>query len=415
MGTISKSELNEMIRTQLESVTGDISKNISDELKKVFDKPLGNKLSGTWPGDSDSEPKFKTGYAKKARELFGESSETKGFNSLGECLQAIRHNDFNKLQHLEKSTMTEGEGASGGFFLPSQFSNDVINLMLEQEICRPRCRVYSLKRGQGNSLTIPAVKDYDHSSDGIAGIKTYWKAEGATYTESTPTIRQISLKVNKLTCLVDVTEELLEDSAVSTENLLGGIFAQALGFEIDSNVLTNAGTGAGRPLSVTNGGSMINVAGEIGQVADSIQYENVCNMAMRILPSSFSRSIWLSSLSNIKQLLLLNMKIGTAGSHIQIFTEANGVWKILGRPVIFTEHCAVLGDAGNLKLVDLSRYAMLLKEGILVRSDSSLGFKKDVISFKASIRIDSSPLDNSVTTLKDSVTTVSPFIQLDSI
>jgi len=208
---------------------------------------------------------------------------------------------------------------------------------------------------------------------------------------------------------------LIADSAVNTQDLIGNLFAKALAFEIDSCVLTDAGTGAGNPLSITKGSNLITVSPESGQTADTIQYENVCNMVMRMTTSGFNNSIWLSSLSNLKQLLTLTVKLGTAGSWVKIFTEESGVWKILGRPVIFTEHCAVLGDAGNLKLLDLSRYAMLLKQDIIVRSDASLGFKSDTLSFKASIRIDGQPLDNKVLTLKDGVTTVSPFIQLDTI
>lgn len=418
MTQMSLNEIKDLVRNMvMETVgkeTSNIARNTAETLKPIFDnlsKAGPNKLAGGWPGDSDSEPKFKIGYAKKAKDLFGESSETKGFNSLGECLLAIKNNDFSKTQYLTKDMDTQ-TGSAGGFLLPQNFSNQIIDLMLENEIVRNRCKLYTIK--EGNNLIVPAVDDSDHS-DSLGGVKVYWTGEGKDYTESQAKIRQINLKVNKVTALVDTSEELLADSAVNTQDLIGNIFAKALSFEIDSCVLTDAGTGAGKPLSITNGSNLITVSGEIGQVADSIQYENVCNMVMRMTPSGFNNSIWLSSLSNLKQLLTLTVKLGTAGSWVKIFTEESGVWKILGRPVIFTEHCAVLGDAGNLKLLDLSRYAMLLKQDIIVRSDASLGFKSDTLSFKASIRIDGQPLDNKVLTLKDGVTTVSPFIQLDTI
>ena len=419
---MSLNEIKDLVRNMvMETVgkeTSNIARNTAETLKPIFDnlsKAGPNKLAGGWPGDSDSEPKIKIGYAKKAKELFGESSETKGkgFDSLGECLLAIKNNDYSKTQYLTKDMDTQ-TGSAGGFFIPEKYSNAVLDLMIEEEICRPRCRVYSLK-GEGNSMIIPAFDDYDHQNDSLSGVKTYFTQEGTDYTESDVAIRQISLKVNKMTCLVLATEELISDSSENVEQILGNLFAKSLAFKLDSCVLTDAGTGGGIPLSITKGSNLITVSGESGQTTDTITYENVCNMVMRMSPSGFSNSIWLSSLSNIKQLLLLNMKIGTAGSHIQIFTEANGVWKILGRPVIFTEHCAVLGDAGNLKLVDLSRYALLLKQGVSIRADTSLGFKSDKIYFKASLRLDGSPLDNKVLTLKDGVTTVSPFIQLDTI
>jgi hypothetical protein len=58
---------------------------------------------------------------------------------------------------------------------------------------------------------------------------------------------------------------------------------------------------------------------------------------------------------------------------------------------------------------------MLIREGISIKSDTSLGFKSDMISFKASLRIDGQPLDTSPTTLADGETTVSPYIKLATI
>ncbi|GAH89034.1 unnamed protein product, partial [marine sediment metagenome] len=207
----------------------------------------------------------------------------------------------------------------------------------------------------------------------------------------------------------------VEDSAVKTETLLSGIFAKALAFEIDNCVLTDAGTGAGKPLSFTNSDGAIEVSGESGQDVDTINVYNITNMIARIHPASFNKSIFLSSLSNLGELLRLNLPMGTAGTWYHAFDEVSGVWRLFSRPVIFTEHCAKLGDAGNLQLIDFSRYAMLIREGISVKSDTSLGFKSDMISFKASLRIDGQPLDISPTTLADGETTVSPYIKLAAI
>ncbi|MBA7489806.1 hypothetical protein ES702_00340 [subsurface metagenome] len=410
---MTESELREMIREEFNKVIGDtIDKSIRDSDLFKVEK---NKLMGTSFGfNGPGEERLGYGYNRKSKDLFGEGTRD-GFESLGEVLLAIKHNDHSKLQRLERD-MSTGVGEAGGFLLPSAFSNDIIDLMLEEELCRPRCKVYSLAKGKGNSLTIPAVNDYDHSTD-IAGIKVYWKSETGAYTESDNVkIRQLQLKLNKLTVLVDVSEELIEDSAIKTKDLLAGIFARALGFEIDSCVLSSAGTGAGKPLSIPNGNSSIEVSGEGEQDADTISLINVTNMIARIHPASFKKAIWISSLSNIGQLLRLNLPIGTGGSLYNAFNEQTGVWRLFGRPLEFTEHCPQLGEASTLQLLDLRRYAMLLRgDGISVRSDSSLGFKSDIVSFKASIRIDGQPIDNDTLTLKDGVTTVAPFIKLGEI
>ena len=410
---MTKTELKDLIREEFNKAIGDnVDKTIrnSDLFKVEKNKLLGTGYGFNGPGVE----KLGYGYNRKSKDLFGEGKKD-GFESLGEVLLAIKHNDQTKLQRLERDMSTE-VGESGGFLLPSAFSNEIIDLMLEEEICRKRCKVYSLAKGKGNTLTIPAVSDYDHSSD-IAGITTYWRGETSAYSESASVkIRQIQLKLNKLTVLVDVSEELIMDSAVKTNDLLSGIFARALGFEIDSCVLSTAGTGAGKPLSIPNGNSSIEVSGESEQEADTLTLTNVTNMIARIHPASFKKAFWLSSLSNIGQLLRLNLPIGTGGSLYNAFNEQSGIWRLFGRPLEFTEHCPQLGEASTLQLLDLRRYAMLVRgDGISVRSDSSLGFKSDLVSFKASIRIDGQPIDNSTTTLKDGVTTVAPFIKIAEI
>ncbi|MBA7557801.1 hypothetical protein ES705_50573 [subsurface metagenome] len=270
-----------------------------------LNEPKPNKMFGT-PANTPDKAVY--GYAKKAEDMFGEGVDN-GFSSLGEVLLAIKNNDHSKLQRLERD-MVEGTGETGGFLLPSQFSNEIIDMMIESEVCRPRCKTYSIAKNKGNSLTIPALSDYDHSSN-IAGVNTYWVGEGSAYTESTNVkIRQLVLKLNKLTCLVDVSEELVEDSAVKTETLLSSIFAKALAFEIDSTILTDAGTGAGKPLSFTNSNAVIEVAGETSQDVDTIEVKNITKMIMRIHPASFNRSIFLSSLSNLSELLTLGLPLG---------------------------------------------------------------------------------------------------------
>jgi len=386
-------------------------KPYQDAMFEKLNEVRPNKMLGMYD-ETDQQDKYSPGYSTKAKDLFGGSESDGGFDKLGDVLLGIKNNDFNISNRLEKDTMTTIEGGSGGFLLPSTFSNQIVDLMLEQEICRPKCRVYTLGKGKGKSLTIPAVDDYDHSSN-IGGISTYWKAEDTAYTDSDVNIRQIVLTANKLTVLTDVTEELLHDNAVSAERLIGSIFAKALAFEVD-NCILNSGTGAGQPLGIPQSGAVIEVAKETGQDADTLCLANVENMISRISPFSFPKSVWLTSLTCLPSLMHLNFPVGTGAVVYNVFSEAQNIWKLYGRELKFSEHMPVIGDSGTIQLIDFSRYAILLLQDMTVRSDSSLGFKSDKISFKASIRLDGSALDNDVLTPKKG-DTLSAFIKLGTV
>ena len=172
-------KVNEQMGEQLKESISKQLKPYQDAMFEKLNEPKPNKMFGT-PADTPDKAVY--GYAKKAEDMFGEGVDN-GFSSLGEVLLAIKNNDHSKLQRLERD-MVEGTGETGGFLLPSQFSNEIIDMMIEEEICRKRCKIYSIGAGKGNSLTIPALSDYDHSSN-IAGVNTYWTGEGSAYTEST--------------------------------------------------------------------------------------------------------------------------------------------------------------------------------------------------------------------------------------
>jgi len=297
--------------------------------------------------------------------------------------------------------------------LPTAYSNKLLDMTIEENISMAKSKIYNLGRGKGKSLTIPCVKDEDHSSN-VAGISVYWKQELADYTKSDFTVRQLKLEANKLTCLTECSLELLHDNAVNAEALIGSIFSKAMSFEIDSCVLTDSGTGSGKILSIPNSGAVIEIAKETGQDADSLCLANVENMISRVLPSSFSKSYWLTSLTCLPSLMHLNYPIGVSAVIYNVFSEVNNIWKLYGRPLLFSEHMPVIGDSGTIQLIDFQRYVFLILQDISIKSDTSLGFKSDKVAFKCSMRLDAQPMDTTPMTPKVG-DTLSAFIKLGTV
>ena len=399
MATITKIELREMIE---EAVKG------SEEFKALT-KLQPNKLAGHFGVDNEDTPNL--GNAKKAKDMFGEGID-QGFDRLGEVLLGISQGNSSITNRLEKDSSTL-VGESAGFLLPSAFSNNLIDMTIEENISMKKSKIYSLGRGKGKSLIIPCVKDEDHSSN-VGGISVYWTPELTDYTESDFKIRQLKLEGNKLTCYCEVSLELLHDSAINTENLISSIFAKAMSFEIDSCVLTDSGTGSGKLLSISNSNAVIEITKETEQDADTLVLANVENMISRILPSSFPKSYWLTSLTCLPSLMHLNYPVGTGAVIYNVFSEQNNTWKLYGRPLQFSEHMPVIGDAGTIQLIDFQRYVFLILQDISIKADTSLGFKSDKVAFKCSMRLDGQPMDNTPLTPKVG-STLSPFIKLGTV
>ena len=412
-----------MLVTELKEIINEqVEKGLRDGLGKAFsDSDLYKKWFEVKPnkflGSSEDTREFNTGSGKSYKALYGISKDTElsngGFDSLNDFLMAVNNRGVAPDRRLSKD-LEEGVGSAGGFLLPELFEASLMDLNLSEEIIRTRCKVYGIPRAKGNSISIPAYEDTAHQTS-IAGVIAYWKPEKGTLTSSTPTLRKVSMACNKLTCLSDSSNELIEDSAIPISEMIGYLMKSAIGFEFDKVCI--GGTGGGQPLGFRNSPAVITIEKESGQDADTIIYANLVNMFARLPVNSYLKknTIWISSVSNIPQLMQIGIKLGTAGVHIPVFKEETGRYFMLGKECLFSEHASVLGNEGNLMLCDLSQYALAIKAGIRIESSIHDKFTTDMSTFRAVIRFDGQPLINSELTLADGSTTVSPFIQLGTV
>ena len=144
-----------------------------------------------------------------------------------------------------------------------------------------------------------------------------------------------------------------------------------------------------------------------------IAYENLPSMMSRMYAGSFNNSVWIAHQSTIPQLLELSIAVGVSGSHVPVLQESNGQFKILTRPVIFTEKIEKLGNKGDIILADLSQYIIGIRKGMRVETTQHLYFTTDEMAVRLIERHDGQPLWNSYLILEDGSTTVSPFVTLD--
>lgn len=398
--------LSETAKTAVE----DIAK---EQIKEYFDSRLisnvnPNKMFGSGGLDTksfDKAHKFDT-YDKY---------DDGGFDNFSDFLKCVKEKNYSKLEAVETKDIEAGQ-APGSFLIPQKYVADVVKGLEEKMIVMPLAKNYKIKRGQGESVLVPCIESYDYSSSTpVAGIDVYFTAEGATISEVTPTIRQLSLKLNKVSAVCDVTEELLFSSAVNTGDLINEIFSEALSFKLDSVFLTSAGTGSGLPLSIVSGGDIISVSGESGQDSDTLIALNVANMLKRLMPSAWNDSVWVCSVSNIPQLLQAGFAKGTSYMPLKVFNEVSGKYYLLGRPVLFSQHTGSLGDANSIMLCNFKKYAILTRDTMMIRVDTSAGFKQDIVSYKLTYYVDAQSVNSKTTTLADGVNTVSNFVSIASI
>jgi len=302
--------------------------------------------------------------------------------------------------------MTETVPSDGGFLVPGQLAEQIHAVSLENEIVMPRCFVQPMK---SNEIDIPAMEIGDHSANLYGGFTASYTAEAGTISEADPKVRSMKLNAKKLTGLIRFSAELAEDIP-GGENQLLNICGKGLAWYRDKAFLK--GTGAGEPLGILNAGCTIEVAKASGQAKDTIIYSNLTDMVGRLHPACFNNSVWICQVTAIPQLLQLSMAVGTGGSFYPVLTESNGEWRILSRPVIFTEKTEPLGDKGDIILADLSQYVVGLRSGMRFDQSIHVHFTTDELLSRLIERHDGQPLWGEALILEDGTNTVSPFVVL---
>lgn len=212
--------INDAITSSMASVKAPVAE-MPEELKALYETLKKVKIADL-PGVSVEEKKAKKSFAEVLR---GIKSGSKDIISKYEMRSAAKGGFAD-----DEKVMTEGTAADGGYLVPDEYSNQLINLIEEFSIVRPLCRKWPMK---GKTLLIPVV---------TAGTTAYWVAENGEKTKSQPTIGQLSLSAKKLICLTSICDELLEDSNPAVDQLLMTLFAIDIANEEDRAFLH--GTGA---------------------------------------------------------------------------------------------------------------------------------------------------------------------------
>jgi HK97 family phage major capsid protein len=347
-----------------------------------------------------------------------------GFRDFGEFCSSVKNAALNPgkadarlIQNALSTYGSEGVAADGGFAVPPEWRSSIMEAVAGEDSLLART---DQQVASGNSITFPVDETTAWQTSG--GILAYWDGEASTMTQSKPQLKDVTLKLNRLTALVPVTEELLED-APAMGNYVARKAAEKIAFKVTDAIIN--GTGAGQPLGIMNAPCKVMAAKVSTQVAATFHAKNAALMMGRMPASSFARSVWLINQDVVQQILQLGFAV-TDGTTSNVgagalYLPPNGIatgspyGSLLGRPIVVTEACAALGTAGDVILADMSQYLTVIKTGG-VRSDTSmhLYFDQAVTAFRFIFRMAGQPWLSAPIARKNGSSTLSHFIYLEA-
>jgi HK97 family phage major capsid protein len=262
---------------------------------------------------------------------------------------------------------------------------------------------------ESDVVYVNARVDKDHSSSVTGGFQVYRREETASVTATKGKFEQIKLEANSLMGLSYATEEILARSPSSFVALIQSGFNEEKTSKLNYERLW--GTGVGEFMGVFNSPAKIEQAKESGQTAGTIVGANIVKMRSRIW--GYNNAIWMANQDCYEQLTSLHIS-GTNGD-VFLFNPARGIDvpdTLLGRPIIFDENMATVGDAGDISLINWREYLEGQLGGASFAESIHVRFVNNERAFRFVIYNAGAPWWRSALTPKKSTTTLSPIITL---
>lgn len=124
-----------------------------------------------------------------------------------------------------KAAMQESTDSEGGYLVFDEYVNELLAFARLNSFALNKCRVIDVG---SDRIHIPAEN---------ASVSVAWKAEEIAAGASDPTVADVQLDPERLTAYSTVSGELLEDSEIDIVSWLTDLFGEAVGQELDDQVL----------------------------------------------------------------------------------------------------------------------------------------------------------------------------------
>lgn len=398
-----------------------------DPLSQIVAKGVGSALEGFTKGLDAiiAETLKKFGAAQQmsrkngTERLFGRGGEGEAKKTFGDFLLGVARQDRRYLEkhygsqfqaYTEKAALAEASGITGGYTVPPDFYQGLMNMVAENSFIRPLAFVLPMA---SVTMVIPYLDITKVPTAGVSpffgGVVMNWSGEAATRTETEPTFKQMELKAHELSGYSQSSNVLLQDSAFGLEMFLMKLFAMSIAWFEEYAFLQ--GSGVNRPMGMLNASATIALARD---TSSKVKFADIATMWSRLLPHSWGKAIWCFSPTVVPQLLQLQDGASRA-IFISIDQGAakNPFWSLLGRPAYPTEKLPALGTKGDLMLIDPSLYVIGDRMGIEIAASEHVAFLSNQMTWRVLERIDGQPWLDAAITLQDATSTVSPFVALN--
>ena len=265
-----------------------------------------------------------------------------------------------------------GTASEGGYLVPDEYMHLLLDKLQDLHTIRGLATIVHTDSGERK---IPVV-----ASHGTAA----WTDEEAPFHESDEAFTQITLGAHKLTSLIKVSDELLNDSVFDIPGYMANEFARRIGDAEETAFFT--GNGSHKPIGLLNATD----GAETGVTAASasvITMDEVIDLYHSLREPYRKNAVFIMNDATLK--VLRKLKVGTSEYLWQPSVVGGTPDKLLNCPVYTsTDMPTIAAAAKTILFGDLSYYWIAEREGFVFQRLNELYATTGQVGFLCSERID---------------------------
>jgi HK97 family phage major capsid protein len=284
----------------------------------------------------------------------------------------------------EQRTMSAGINSAGGYVVPEQFAQSIIDLRETYGVARQACNIMPMTT---DVMSIPRV---------ASNTTAYYVGEGAEITASDMAVNQVQLVAKKLAVLTKISSELAEDAFVNVADMVARDAAWNFAKSEDQALFIGDGTS-------TYGGvnglkTLFENTAYAGRVTTAsghdtfaeLDYDDLMSLIGKLPSYALPRAKWYCS-PTFKAMVLDNLSV-TAGGGTKSDLAGPVISSFMGYPIVTSALLPAGATTDYTSLVvcyfgDMSLAATLgARRQITVALDTSRYFEYDLSAVRVTER-----------------------------
>jgi HK97 family phage major capsid protein len=264
--------------------------------------------------------------------------------------------------------LSEGDDASGGYLVPTEFRAELIEDIKDKPVMRNLVTVIPMST---DSLELPTL-----ASD----VKTSWGSENTAISTTTARFGTLTFTPYRLNTMMYTSRELVADSAIAIVPLITRLFVAAIGRAEDTAIIN--GNGSGQPTGIMNG--IASISGIDNANVDADLAANLKKLPFRLGTAYRANARWV--MNSITLAAIASLKDSNGQFLFKEGIEGLSPHRLAGYPV-FEQNDMPLD---TILFGDFSYYYLADREQMSVETTTQGAgtFEKHQVAIKVVERID---------------------------